>query len=115
MHHEFEAELFEAALPHQPENVDALFSLGNAYTRVGRFEDGLEVDRRLAEIFPDNPTVHYNLACSLALLARNDDAFDALHHALDLGFDDERLLSTDPDLKSLRCDPRFRELVRESD
>ncbi len=111
--HEFEIELFETALRHQPENVDALYSLGNAYTRVGRYEEGLRIDRQLAEIFPENPTVHYNLACSLALLGRNDSALETLHYALEIGFDDERLLATDPDLKSLRLDPRFQELVTE--
>jgi tetratricopeptide (TPR) repeat protein len=111
MFHEFESELFEAALLHRPDNLEAIFSLGNAYTRVGRYEDGLAIDERLVAIFPDNPTVRYNLSCSLALLGRIDEALDALHRAIALGFDDERLLATDPDLSGLREDPRFQELL----
>ena len=111
MFHEFEAELYETALRHQPDNLDALYGLGNAYTRIGRVQEGLTIDRKLAAMFPDNPTVHYNLACSFALLSRADDALESLHRALDLGFDDDRLLATDPDLKTLRRDPRFQEIV----
>lgn len=111
MFHEFETELYEAALRHHPDNLEALYSLGNAYTRTGRYKEGLAIDRQLADMFPDNPTVHYNLACSLALLTRTDEAIDALTDAMELGFDDDRLLATDPDLTLLRRDPRFQELV----
>jgi Flp pilus assembly protein TadD len=111
MFHEFETELYETALRFHPDNLEALFSLGNAYTRIGRFEDGLGVDRRLVAMFPENPTVHYNLSCSLALLGRIDDAFGALREAVELGFDDDRLLATDPDLNGLRKDPRFQQLM----
>lgn len=111
MFHEFEVELYEAALRHDSKNVEALYSLGNAYTRIGRYDEGLEVDARLSKMFPDNATVRYNLACSFALLSRTDEALEALRCAMDLGFDDDRLLATDPDLRSIRRDPRFQELI----
>jgi len=112
---EFEIELLQAALCFRPDNLEALFALGNALTRIGRYEEGLSIDEKLVALLPDNATVHYNLACSLALLRRKEDALHALGRALALGFDDERLLATDPDLAALREDPRFRTLLASRD
>jgi carboxyl-terminal processing protease len=49
----------------------------------------------------------YNLACGYALLGRTDDALSALAHAGEAGFGDWQAVQNDPDLSSLRGDPRF--------
>ncbi|MDP6540875.1 MAG: BTAD domain-containing putative transcriptional regulator [Planctomycetota bacterium] len=103
---------FEIETHRHPDNLDALAELGQLYTRLGRWENGLGVDRRLVRLVPHNPTVHYNLACSLALLGRSDDALDALERSVELGYDDFEFLQSDPDLVSLRNEARFRGLVR---
>jgi tetratricopeptide (TPR) repeat protein len=108
---EFLTEFLEIALRHHPENMEALAELGHVYTRQGRLREGLELDRRLVRLAPDNPTVHYNLACSLALCGEPQDALDALETAVRLGYSDGRFLSEDEDLRSLRAEPRFRALV----
>ena len=51
-----------------------------------RPEDGLEADRRLMALLPQDPRVRYNLACSCALLGQTDEAFQRLSEACDLGF-----------------------------
>ncbi|MCE9593471.1 MAG: tetratricopeptide repeat protein [Planctomycetes bacterium] len=107
----FLAEFYAAAVRHRPDNLEALAELAHAYTRLGRVAEGLAVDRRLAELEPDNPTVHYNLACSLALADESEAALDALERAVDLGYTDADFLSTDDDLKSVRDDARFVRLV----
>ena len=109
---EFLAEILETETSRHPGNVDALAELGHVYTRQGRIERGLEIDRELVRVVPDNPTVHYNLACSLALLAVKDEAFVALERAVALGYCDAQFLLEDDDLASLRADPRFQALVR---
>ena len=108
---EFLAEFFEAELSLRPTNLQALSELAHLYTRLGRYGEGLDADRRLVRAAPDDPTVHYNLACSLALTGDPEGAFEALEASLDLGFDDEALLTGDDDLRSLREDPRFEALV----
>ena len=55
--------------------------LGGLYTRQGRIADGLKMDRKLVRLEPDNPTAHYNLACSLALTSDSDGALTALEEA----------------------------------
>ena len=89
-----------------------LESLGNAYTRCGRIEDGLAVDRRLVAIIPKSPIAHYNLACSLSLLGKIDEAIESLEHAVRLGYNDFDYLEHDPDLANVRRDGRYRSLIR---
>jgi Flp pilus assembly protein TadD len=110
---EFLAEFLEIARRHRPENVEALAELGHVYTRLGRYEDGLAVDRLLVGLVPDHPTVHYNLACSLALCGRAAEALDHLETAVRLGYRDGEHLARDEDLRSLRPEPRFRALLAE--
>jgi cytochrome c-type biogenesis protein CcmH/NrfG len=108
---QFLAEFLEVARRHRPENLETLAELGHVYTRLGRFTEGLDIDRLLVRLVPDNPTAHYNLACSLALCGEPGPAISALEAAVGLGYDDAAHLAADEDLRSLREDPRFRALL----
>lgn len=109
---DFLVEFYEVELSRHPENLEALAELGQLHTLRGDWERGLAVDRRLVRLVPEDPTARYNLACSLALLDRTDEALDALEVAVELGYDDGRHLLADEDLASLREHPRFRALVQ---
>ncbi|HRP62622.1 MAG TPA: serine hydrolase [Phycisphaerales bacterium] len=71
-----------------------------------------EVAMRLADLLPENPIVHYNLACSLARLNRLDESLDALERAVERGW--RRLAHTriDTDLQPVRWMPRYRAIVQ---
>jgi tetratricopeptide (TPR) repeat protein len=107
---EFEIRFFEGIAQRDPDYVEALQILGDAYTNSGLWEKGLNVDERLARLCPDNPLVFYNLACSYSLLKRVDEAFAALAEAVKRGYDDARWLNKDPDLNNLRQDHRFEKI-----
>lgn len=94
------------------DNVPAMFELGTVLTRLRRFQEGLEIDRRLVRLQPDQPVLRYNLACSLALVEMNDEAVSELTKAIDLGYDDVDHMLKDRDLEILRRDERFADLVR---
>lgn len=108
---EFTIWFFEGILERNPNYVDCLMYLGNAYTSNGMYEKGLLVDMRLSHLRPKDPLVHYNLACSYALLKNADAALDTLEKAIELGYDDIRHLEKDKDLEPLRADVRYRRLV----
>jgi len=108
---EFMLAILEVETARHPENIEALAELGHAYTREGRHVDGLRIDRKLARLIPDDPTVHYNLACSLSLLERPDAALDALEASVRLGYADYEFMVKDEDLAALRGDRRFEELL----
>ena len=76
--------------------------LGGLYTRQGRIADGLKMDRKLVKLQPDNATAHYNLACSLALSKRKNDALRELRQAVKLGYRDFDWMQQDPDLEALK-------------
>jgi tetratricopeptide (TPR) repeat protein len=108
---EFLTDFYRAELDRKPENLEVRVDLGHALTRLGRYAEGLAVDRELAELAPDDPNVLYNLACSLALTGAADEAFRTLDRAILHGYDDPDHLAADEDFAALRVDPRFAVLV----
>jgi len=108
---EFETEFYEHVASRQPDYWEALAALANHYTAQRRFRDGLEVDRKLARIRPEDPVIHYNLACSYSLLGDLSSAFESLERALSLGYRDFRHMMHDSDLDAVRADGRFVRLL----
>ena len=109
---EWEIGFFEGIVADSPRCCEALKALGDLYTTAGRYREGLVIDRRLVCLLPGDALVHYNLACSLALLDEADEAFAALGRAIGLGYRDLAWMSRDSDLDSLRADSRYGEIVR---
>lgn len=109
---EFTIWFFENIIEKNPNYVDCLMYLGNVYTANGMYEKGLMVDQKLSLLRPKDPMVHYNLACSYALLKKIDAAFDALEKTIALGYKDVYHLEMDKDLTYLRKDIRYKELIR---
>lgn len=110
---DFEIDFFSGILERCPDYVDVLRVLGHLLTLKGRYAEGLRVDKRLVGLRPHDPLAHYNLACSYALLKRNEAALKSLRRAVELGYRDFRYLREDRDLDGIRHDPRFRQLLRE--
>lgn len=107
-----EIAFYEGLRRRLPSDPDLLKLLGDAYTKVGRWEDGLAVDLELARSQPDEPLVHYNLACSYSLLERLAEAATTLERAIELGYRDRAWLSKDADLENLRNSPLFARIIR---
>lgn len=94
-----------------PEDTDVLRVLADLYTRTGAVEEGLRCDERLSRLCSEDPMVWYNLACSLSLSGRLDEALDAIQRAVDLGYDDYEWMKRDSDLSALRGDRRFESIL----
>lgn len=107
----FEISFYEKLIKDKPDYIEALIALGDAYTKNGRYADGLKIDQRLAKLKPDDPVIHYNLACSYSLLKMAGLGIDALKKAIDLGYRDFAFMEQDPDLAFVRKDPRYKELI----
>jgi len=108
---EFLADFLGRARVHHPENLEVLSELATLLTRLGRHGEGLALDEELAALAPLDPTIRYNLACSLALCGRGETALDMLERAVELGYADLEHLLEDEDLASLRAEVRFRTLI----
>ena len=105
--------LLEGVAASMPDDLEALRALADQYTEEGFHAEGLVVDRDLARRLPDDPLVHYNLACSLSLTADLEGALEALRRAVKLGYDDFRFLMKDRDLAALRRTGAFRKWLEE--
>jgi tetratricopeptide (TPR) repeat protein len=104
---DIEIGFLEGLLRRDPDYVEALEILGDAYTKRNRLEEGLAVDQRLAALRPADAGILFNLACSLSLTKRLDESLNALSQAIRLGYRDFDWLMRDPDLRRVRDDERF--------
>ena len=108
---DFEISFYEKLLRAYPDFVDVLLPLGDAYTRRGLHERGLQIDLRLTRLRGSDPLTWYNLACSYSLLKRLDEALDALRRSVELGYGDLAHLQKDPDLVNLRQLQKYRQFL----
>ena len=109
---DFELEFLGAVLARDPLNADVLKVHADNLAARGHHHRALQADLILVRLRPERPIPWYNLACSYALLGMSDKAFGALERALRLGYSPIAHLRRDPDLTSLRDDPRFARLLR---
>lgn len=109
----FEIDFCRTILRRQPYDLPLLEMLAGLLTRDGRIEEGLEMDRRIVSLDPENPVGHYNLACSLALQNDTEDAILSLRAALERGYEDFAWMMEDPDLETVRAQPEFEALIEE--
>jgi tetratricopeptide (TPR) repeat protein len=109
---DFELDFLGGILARDPLNTDVLKVHANNLSARGHYHRALQADLQLVRLQGDRPIPWYNLGCSYALLGMTDKAFAALERALRLGYGYLGHLRRDPDLKSLRRDPRFVRLLR---
>jgi len=65
-------------------------------------------------LFPEINTWTYNLACVQATRGEKDKSFENLEKSIELGFTDVNHIKQDPDLASLKSDPRFNVLLEKA-
>jgi tetratricopeptide (TPR) repeat protein len=108
---DFEICFYESLLAKTPDFCQALVALGEAYTRKGLYEKGLDADLKLVKLRPLDEVVHYNLACDYSLLKESDKSLKSLEKAIVLGYREFSYIEKDSDLSFLRDDMRFRVLL----
>lgn len=109
---DFQIRFFEDLMEDDQNFIDVLIPLADAYTKKGWFEKGLCLDKKLADLRPDDPNIIYNLSCSYALLNMVREALETLKKALDLGYHDLDWLAQDPDLAGLRNNEGYKKLIK---
>jgi len=107
----FELSFFESLHRRMPKDLRVASVLAHIYTKSGKIDQGLKMDRKLVRLDPDDPTAHYNLACSLCLKGRKADAVKVLRDAIARGYSDFNWMQHDPDLNDLMDYPGFRQLL----
>jgi adenylate cyclase len=104
----------ERAITKEPANGPALAMGANALALSGNKDRALEWVRRALLLDPDNLSMRYNVACSLALdLNDQEGALDALQPYFERvqSRTHIRHLEADPDFNGIRNDPRFKQML----
>lgn len=97
-----------------PDDPRAATMRSVALCRTGQPEEGLAWAERALVLDPDDAGVRYNVACLFALEGQTDRAIDCLEAAIERGFQNRQWFERDPDLASLRDDPRFKALMQDT-
>ena len=95
----------------QPDNARAWSLLGMALHSMGFLDRALPAYLKATEFPETAPDAMYNTACAYALNGDKDKAFEWLGKAQETGRVDMTKIEIDPNLKSLREDSRFKELL----
>ncbi|MGQ9591140.1 MAG: TPR end-of-group domain-containing protein [Planctomycetota bacterium] len=104
-------EELKRVLAESPFDFRAHYHLAFAYLLLKDYAKAIHHFEIAKRIQPDDQLTLYNLACAYALSGRKDEALRELEAAVSAGFDDVAHIESDPDLDSLREDPRYRDLV----
>jgi len=90
-----------------PDDPRATTMCAVSLCRLGEAERGLACAKRALAIDPEDAGVRYNVACLYALHGERELALTTLEECVRLGFGNLEWFERDPDLASLRGDPRF--------
>jgi serine/threonine protein kinase/Flp pilus assembly protein TadD len=100
----------EKHLELNPDDARAVTMGSVALSRLGEHEAGLDWAGRALAIDPTDAGICYNVACLYAVEGDADRAIACLEDAVRAGFAHRDWIENDPDLDSLREDPRFQAL-----
>lgn len=101
----------EKRLEIHPDDARALYFGANALTQLNERERAIRWAERALEMEPDEHQVLYNVACVYALLGEQDRAIDCLEKSVTQGWGQKQWMMNDPDLASVRENPRFKKLI----
>jgi adenylate cyclase len=96
-----------------PTSPRALYLGAGPLFELGRREEALRWLDRALQIDPDKADVQYNVACVLAVAGETERAIGHVRRAMECGYMGMEWMAVDPDLESLRDDPRFLAITEE--
>lgn len=91
----------------------SLFEGARELTNLKQYVQAAQNLSIAALIVPDNPRVHYNLACAYAMNKDKNRAIEALKKSVEKGFNDRAALESDKELDSLRKDEDYKRIVED--
>ena len=103
---------YKMALHHNKDFEESYINISTAYLSTKQFDLALKYLNILKSINPSHPLLHYNLACYYSLLGKTAMGMEALKEAIQNGFNDQKMLKSDPDIENLRQSHQFGELKK---
>lgn len=106
--------LYQQLTQVQPENPRYWYRLGVSLQATGQHQKALDALQKARDKGVPVSIVGYNLAGVFASLGQTDKAFAQLAEAVKQGYSHPDQMNTDPDLASLRSDPRFAGMLEQT-
>ena len=104
---------FSSIVRRAPSDGPARYGLGHANYGAAKYADAIAAFGRCVDI-GHNRVAMYDLACCYALSNDKEKAIEWLDRSVQNGFDQSAHMRNDPDLASLREDPRFKSIVAQA-
>lgn len=101
----------ETAAALRPGDVGVAIALGWCYKRTHRLAQAIDALERAERQNPEEPLIHYNLACYWSLAGNTSKALDELSVALSLEPELRTLIPDESDFDALRGNPDFERLT----
>lgn len=101
----------EAALDHEPTDLDVLMALAWCYKRVDRLPQAIAAMQQAYRHHAEEPVVLYNLSCYYALSGNKTQALSWLGRALRMEPGLKKLIADESDFDPIRQDPDFAHLM----
>jgi tetratricopeptide (TPR) repeat protein len=101
----------EVAASLRPGDIAVAIALGWCYKRTHRLAQAIDSLARALRDNPDEPLLHYNLACYWSLANNPRKALESLGAALELAPDIRSLIAEESDFDAIRGNPDFDRLV----
>jgi tetratricopeptide (TPR) repeat protein len=104
-------ETYRALIARNADDGAAWLGLGRALHQVKRYREAVAAHERAAASPSERAAALFNLACGYALLGQKEKAIDSAEKAVGAGLRARWYYEHDPDLASVRDEPRFKTLV----
>jgi tetratricopeptide (TPR) repeat protein len=101
----------ERAVKLRPEDPALWYELGLTIAAMRKGAEARPVFEKVLALDPAYAWAHYDLACLDALEGNSDAAFANLNRAIECGFRNLTHLERDEDFRSVREDPRWKEIL----
>lgn len=104
----------ERASALRPGHIGAAIALGWCYKRTHRLAQAIDALERAERAHPDEPILHYNLACYWSLAGNIERALAELSLSLDLDEGLRERIAAETDFDALRNHPEFDRIIHGS-
>ena len=107
-------EVLDGVLEHVPDDLESLMTMAWCYKRTEQLDRAIDAMQSAYKAHPDEPVVLYNLACYFTLAGDKPQAISWLGRSLRMESALRELIPEESDFDSLRHDPDFLLVVRET-
>jgi hypothetical protein len=103
---------FKKATKLDPTRPEAFNGIGVTYYARNDYEEALRWYKKALEVSPNFGDAYYNMACIYSLMKKKSLALRYLNIAALNGFVEIQAISQDPDLKNLRDDQGYKDIIK---